>query len=582
MGDQKPYRDRGGNASRGPDRRGFFLRTLCAFSLELSALEETQSIIDTCLLTFMGTLGITKGFIFLVETESLASKLSSRGLGEDEIRGLRARMPQIVREYVGNLKQVDAPSSMNVRLIARDGLPDNPHFPHDTKVLIQWSVEKELVGFIGMGSKIVSENYDDEDIEFLTALTNTMVVSIKNARSMEMILKLNLELREKNVELERSIKQIKITQKESERRVFHLKVLYDTTRELSDLKSTEKIMESFLLMSMGTFSVREGFILLLDKNQRRVWMTYRGIQKENLRKLQEAETDKGIEFFFEATRSHNLSPMDARVVSDKKFLNSLALPMNVEKGCLFLIDETCVGYVGLGGRLTGEDYSFQEEELLSTLTSNFVALLGNTRSLELIQRLNVHLEERNVRLEKTIRDLTASRGRIEVLEKAKVRFESLVQRELQRTRKISAMDFVLILGMAVILGLGFNFSNPGGVNLIPSTWSHEPSPLVDSNTAKLSHEEGTSLFVDARPSEFYEQSHIRDAVNLPLSLFDFVYMMKLSRVDPHKEIIVYGRNISRLYDEEVALKLVARGHINVKVLSGGLSTWQRLGYPVEP
>ncbi len=582
MGDQKPYRARGGNDSRGLDRRGFFLRTLCAFSFELSTLEETQGIMDTCLLTSMGTLGITKGFIFLVETESLVSELSSRGLGEDEIGGLRARMPQIVRECVGNLQQVDAASSMNVRLIAREGLPDGSHFPRDTKVLIQWSVEKELVGFIGLGSKLVSENYDDEDMEFLTGLTNTMVVSIKNARSMQMILKLNLELREKNVELEQSIKQIKIAQKESERRVFHLKVLYDSTRELSDLKSTEKIMESFLLMSMGTFSVGEGLILLLDRNQRRAWMTYRGIEEENLRNLQEAETDKLMESFFEATRSHNLSPMDARVVSDKKFLNRLALPMKVEKGCLFVIDETCVGYVGLGGRLTGEDYSSQEEELFSTLTSNFVALLSNTRSLELIQRLNVHLEDRNIQLEKTIGDFTASRRRIEVLEKARVRFKSLVQRELQRTRKISAMDFVLILGMAVILGLGFNFSNPGGVNLIPSTWSHEPSPLVDSNTAKRSHDAGTSLFVDARPADFYEQSHIRGAVNLPLSLFDFVYMMKLSRLDPHKEVIVYGRNISRLYDEEVALKLIARGHVNVKVLSGGLSTWKSMGYPIEP
>ncbi len=582
MGDQKPYGERGGNAPRGQDRRAFLLRTLCALSPELSNLQETQTIMDTCLLTSMGTLGVTKGFIFLVETESLDSELSARGLGEDKIRGLRARMPQIVREYVGSRPQVDATSSTNVRLMAKDGLPDDPCFPHETKVLIQWSVDKNFVGFIGLGSKIVSENYDDEDIEFLMGLTNTMVVSIKNARSMEMILKLNLELREKNVELEHSIKQIKITQKESERRVFHLKVLYDTSRELSDLKSTEKIMESFLLMSMGTFSVGEGFILLLDKEHGKAWMTYRGIQKESLRKLQETETDKVIEFFFEATRSHNLSPMDASVVSDKRLLNSLALPMNVEKGCLFVIDETCVGYVGLGGRLTGEDYSFQEEELFSTLTSNFVVFLSNTRSLELIQRLNVHLEERNVQLEKTIGDLTASRRRVEVLEKAKAHFKSVVQRELQRTRKISAIDFVLILGLAVILGLGFNFSNPAGVNLIPSTWSHEPSPLIDSNAAKLSHDAGSSLFLDARPSDFYEQSHIRGAVNLPLALFDFVYMMKLSRLDPQKEIIVYGRNISRLYDEEVALKLVSRGHVNVKVLSGGLSAWQRMGYPVEP
>jgi len=582
MGDLKPYSDKGGDSPRELDKRGFLFQTLCALSPELSNLEDTQTIMDTCLLTSMGTLGTGKGFIFLMETESMTGEWSSRGLGEDEVRRLRANASQMLEKYSSSGQQEDVPSSTNVRLIARDGLVDDVYFPNDTELLLQWTVHKELEGFIGLGPKIVSENYDDEDIEFLIGLTNIMVVSVKNARFMETILKLNLDLRDKNVELEQSIKRVKTTQNESERRVFHLNVLYDTTRELSNLKSTEKIMESFLLMSMGTFSVDEGFILLLDRDQRKVWMTYRGIQKESLRKLQESEIDKVIEIFFEAAKSHNLSPMNARVVSDKRLLNRLVLPINLEKGILFVIDEACLGYIGLGGRLTGEEYSLQEDELISTLANNFVVFLRNTRSFELIQKLNVHLEERNLQLEKTIGDLTASRRRIEVLEKAKVHFRSVVQRELERTRKVKAIDLVMILGMAIILGLGFNFSNPGGVNLIPPTWSHEPTPLIDSKMAKLSHDAGTSLFVDARPPDFYEQSHIRGAVSLPLPLFDFVYMMKLSRLDPKKAIIVYGRNISRLYDEEVALKLLSRGHVNVKVLSGGLSAWQEMGYPIEP
>jgi 3-mercaptopyruvate sulfurtransferase SseA len=58
--------------------------------------------------------------------------------------------------------------------------------------------------------------------------------------------------------------------------------------------------------------------------------------------------------------------------------------------------------------------------------------------------------------------------------------------------------------------------------------------------------------------------------------------MKFSGLDPAKEIIVYGRTISRHYDEEVAFKLTSRGHSNVKVLPGGLPAWKEKGYHLVP
>jgi 3-mercaptopyruvate sulfurtransferase SseA len=47
-------------------------------------------------------------------------------------------------------------------------------------------------------------------------------------------------------------------------------------------------------------------------------------------------------------------------------------------------------------------------------------------------------------------------------------------------------------------------------------------------------------------------------------------------------VVVYGRNISRLYDEEVAGLLAKRGHKNVRILTGGLSAWKDQGLPVQP
>jgi rhodanese-related sulfurtransferase len=94
-------------------------------------------------------------------------------------------------------------------------------------------------------------------------------------------------------------------------------------------------------------------------------------------------------------------------------------------------------------------------------------------------------------------------------------------------------------------------------------------------------DETDAVLVDARPVEFYRLKHIKGAVNVPLDVFDVVHMMKLSHLEPERPIIVYGRTISRHYDEEVAHRLTQRDQEDVKVFAGGLSAWERQGYPVE-
>lgn len=151
-----------------------------------------------------------------------------------------------------------------------------------------------------------------------------------------------------------------------------------------------------------------------------------------------------------------------------------------------------------------------------------------------------------------------------------------------RLREISWFDYLLLLGLSVILAVIFNFSNPNGIPLVPRFWAQEPIPTVNLTQAFNAYNHQQALFIDARPANFYDQKHIKGAINLPLPLFDFVYMMRLSQVDKDKPLVVYGRNISRHYDDEVARKLILRGHQNVKVLVAGLKAWENNNYPTEP
>ena len=151
-----------------------------------------------------------------------------------------------------------------------------------------------------------------------------------------------------------------------------------------------------------------------------------------------------------------------------------------------------------------------------------------------------------------------------------------------RAPKLSLIDFAIIIFLSCLCALIFNQSNPGGIKLFPKISLNDNISTIQPSLALRELQKGRARFVDAMPSSFYEQKHIAGAVNIPLSVFDIMYMMGLSDADKSQKIIVYGRTVSRLYDIQLANKLYLRGHKNISVLEGGLSLWKKKGYPVAP
>jgi rhodanese-related sulfurtransferase len=168
------------------------------------------------------------------------------------------------------------------------------------------------------------------------------------------------------------------------------------------------------------------------------------------------------------------------------------------------------------------------------------------------------------------------------LEKAGERIRMLISRAMARSARVSVVDICAVIAAGMILGMVYNFASPGGIPIIPITWRHPSSPRIDILKARTMLNARSALFVDARPPEFYNQQHIATAVNLPPALFDFIYMMRFNRLDPGQTLVVYGRTISRRYDEETAFRLRDRGHANVLVLAGGIGLWHSKGLPTEP
>ena len=79
----------------------------------------------------------------------------------------------------------------------------------DVACALPFSVVSDCSGLLGLGAKLVGEPYSDDDKELLTTLVNNLVVALRNARSFEEIKRLNLDLQEKNEQLEKALKELR-------------------------------------------------------------------------------------------------------------------------------------------------------------------------------------------------------------------------------------------------------------------------------------------------------------------------------------------------------------------------------------
>jgi len=211
-----------------------------------------------------------------------------------------------------------------------------------------------------------------------------------------------------------------------------------------------------------------------------------------------------------------------------------------------------------------------------------MVFLKNARAFETIQALNEDLDRTNADLRETIADLTNARQQIRLLELAKMRLKQIVQREIERIGRFRVSDVLTIFFVATLLSLPFNYANPNGIKILPGSFYLKAPPSIDATSVKQLMSKGEVVVVDARPPELFEQKHLAEAINIPSALFEIIFPMKLAHaVKPEQLIVVYGRTISKRYDDEVAHRLLQR-YDNVKVLKGGVAAWEQKGYLVKP
>ena len=188
------------------DRRVYYLKTLYDISKDIFGSVEYERILKNFLMMTMGNFGVVEGFILTVDIPSKKiSGFVSVGFQEDDNSLLKTGASEI-------LLSPDLVKSIQ----NETDLKNQDFLPPQMICALAFDVDQDSNGLLGLGSKLIGDSYTSDDEELLDTLVNNLVVALKNARSFQEIKGLNLDLQEKNIQLETALVQLKASMRKVE------------------------------------------------------------------------------------------------------------------------------------------------------------------------------------------------------------------------------------------------------------------------------------------------------------------------------------------------------------------------------
>lgn len=105
--------------------------------------------------------------------------------------------------------------------------------------------------------------------------------------------------------------------------------------------------------------------------------------------------------------------------------------------------------------------------------------------------------------------------------------------------------------------------------------------FVSLKDAKSIYDKNKVVFIDARPKEDFNLSHITGAISLTYSEFQIIADRVLSNISKDKLLITYCSDAECESAMELGDLLVLKGYKKVFILIDGFPGWVKAGYPIE-
>jgi signal transduction histidine kinase len=178
-------------------------RTIQEYGKSISNILEMQRLASIAIGLIIESLGITRGFLFLVDKDSGESESKTfylravRSPGERQLKpGVlleTSPIAQFLTREQRPLLQYDLDLLPSYRSVTQ---PEREWFAAtQSEVYVPIFAKRQWIGLLAFGPKLSGNRYTDQDLVTLSALANQTAVALENARLVESLLGLNEELR---------------------------------------------------------------------------------------------------------------------------------------------------------------------------------------------------------------------------------------------------------------------------------------------------------------------------------------------------------------------------------------------------
>lgn len=187
-------------------------KTLHAYSQQISNILDMQKLANVAVGLIIEAMDITRGFLFLVDTEHGSDGTKTyniravRNPGERQIKILPlAEENPVVKHFLQDqrpLLQYDLDLLPGYRSVSS---ADRDWFERlEAEVYLPIFSKREWIGLLALGAKISGNRYTEDDLVTLATLANQTAVALENARLVENLIQLNTELRQAYRDLDKA------------------------------------------------------------------------------------------------------------------------------------------------------------------------------------------------------------------------------------------------------------------------------------------------------------------------------------------------------------------------------------------